>query len=129
MVSLQLLFMAHICSYEAGMTLCTKMKTKRVRRNGYFRCKRRDWCKKTGFYSGTFFEHFKLSLKDVFRLSAYWAEHRRFTYEDIAVEMLRETGNKLGFQTLIDNINYFRNDCTEHFLRHPLKIESSGKVI
>ena len=80
-------------------------------------------------YSATFFKHFKLSLKDVFCLSAYWAKHRRLTYEDIAAEMLRETGSNLGSHTLVDYMDYSRNVCTEHFLRHPPKIGDSGKVV
>ena len=107
MVSLHLLFMVRVCSCGAGMTLCTEMKKGRVKGNRYFRCKRRECRKKVGFYSGTFFEHSKLSLKDVFCLSAYWAKHRRLTYEDIAAEMLRETGSKLGSHTLVDYMNYF----------------------
>ena len=76
-----------------------------------------------------FFEHSKLSLKDVFCLSACWTKHRRLTYENTATEMLRETGSKLSFQTLVDYMNYFGNVCTEHFLRHSLETESPGMVM
>ena len=43
--------------------------------------------------------------------------------------MLRETGSKLGSHTLVDYMNYFRNVCTEHFLKHPLKIGGPGKIV
>ena len=43
--------------------------------------------------------------------------------------MLRETGSKLGFDTLVDYMNYSRNVCTKQFLRNPLKIGSPSKVV
>ena len=51
MVSLHLLFMVHVCSCGAGMTLCTEMKKGMVKGNRYFRCKRRECRKEVGFYN------------------------------------------------------------------------------
>ena len=107
MVSLHLLFMVSVCSCGAGIALCTEMRKGRVKGNRYFRCKRRECRKKVGFPQRHLFEHSKLSLKDVFCLSAYWARHRNLTCEDIAAEMLRETGSKLGSHTLVDYMNDF----------------------
>ena len=39
--------------------------------------------------------------------------------------MLRERGSKLGTYISVD----YKFVCTEHFLRHPLKIGSPGKVV
>ena len=56
-------------------------------------------------------------------------KHRRLTYEDIAAEVLYERGSKLGSDTLVDYMDYFRNVCTEYFLRNLLKIGKPGKVL
>ena len=113
---------------RGGMTLCTEIKKGRVKSNKYFRCERRDYRKKLSFYNGTFFKKLNLSLKDVFCSSSNWEKHQRLTYEDIAVEIVRETGSKLSFHTSWDYMKYFRDICTEHFRKHPLRIGSPGKV-
>lgn len=119
--------LVRVCSYGRGggrvIPPCTEIQKGRVKGNEYFKCKRRECCKKLCFYNGTFFEKSNLGLKSVFCffcLSSYWAKHWRLTYEEVAVEV----GRRRPFSVLHGKICIENSIWKQRFV--PSLVPNSG---
>ena len=78
---------------------------------------------------GTFFERGILKPKEVFYLSYCWTQVRMPVYDQIALEMRRETGSTISSATIVSYFKAFRDVCVSYFNTHIVKLGGPGKVV
>ena len=97
----------------------TTIQTLKDRSYGNWRCTTKNCRATQGYLCGTFFEGTHLTTKQVFHLSYLWA-HRSGTYDEF------EFQTNISRHAIVDWMNFFRDVCTEHFIRNPIEIGGEG---
>ena len=78
---------------------------------------------------GKFIKRGILKPKKVFYLSYCWTQVRMPVYDQIALDMRRETGSATSSATIVSYFKAFRDVCVSYFNAHPVKLGGPGKVV
>jgi len=98
-------------------------------RYGKWRCTRKRGCgKEMGYLVGTWFEGTRLTVKEIFQLSYYFARQTH-SQDEIQFDMQRADGSTISERTIVEWKHFYREVCMQAIVSEPILIGGPGKVV